>query len=412
MEPLRKYWKLICVNLALTAVLAEAAGLVYILVQEGRFHYLTPPERSETQFDKIDATRAHPYFGFISGADNVFSPNDVLIGIFGGSVAKGFAYHEMIHHDLARRLQESAQFRGRNIVILDYAHQTYKQPQQLNVLAYYMARGQAFDIVLNLDGFNEVAFLRNHLDRGVAGPMPAEFIMTPLAQLTSKSPSLEGMRDIAEIIECKQEYRLHNARAQGRSTAAGYVWDHLQTRRFLSRKNELESRLGQRETTPLIQLDRTETNATLQSEVRELVGVWRECSRFMDALARANGARYFEFIQPNQYWDTGRPMSEGESRVALNPDSSFIPGVELGYPLLLEEAASLRRQGVASFSAAEVFDNATEAMYIDNCCHFNALGNKLLADFMADAIVGAWDKPAEAPEEATATVLGRTREGN
>ena len=33
----------------------------------------------------------------------------------------------------------------------------YKQPQQLTTLAYLMSIGGQFDLVLNIDGFNEVA---------------------------------------------------------------------------------------------------------------------------------------------------------------------------------------------------------------------------------------------------------------
>jgi len=42
-------------------------------------------------------------------------------------------------------------------VTLCFSHEGYKQPQQLLVLSYFLSIGQPFDMVMNIDGFNEVA---------------------------------------------------------------------------------------------------------------------------------------------------------------------------------------------------------------------------------------------------------------
>jgi hypothetical protein len=54
-------------------------------------------------------------------------------------------------------LERLDRFRGKEIVILSLATGGYKQPQQLMALTYLLALGAHFDLVINVDGFNEVA---------------------------------------------------------------------------------------------------------------------------------------------------------------------------------------------------------------------------------------------------------------
>ena len=83
------------------------------------------------------------------------SDRQLLVGIFGGSVGAWFC--EVGADRLAARLAAAPAFRGRDVVPLCFSHEGYKQPQQLLVLSYFLSIGQAFDLVINIDGFNEVA---------------------------------------------------------------------------------------------------------------------------------------------------------------------------------------------------------------------------------------------------------------
>ena len=47
-------------------------------------------------------------------------------------------------------------FAGKQIWVVSFALGGYKQPQQLMVLAYYLSLGQPLDVVVNVDGFNEI----------------------------------------------------------------------------------------------------------------------------------------------------------------------------------------------------------------------------------------------------------------
>ena len=56
--------------------------------------------------------------------------------------------------------------------------------------------------------------------------------------------------------------------------------------------------------------------------------------------------------------------------------------VRKGYPVFLTKLRSLKRKGVNVVNGVKLFDKKAETIYIDACCHFNELGNEILADFI------------------------------
>ena len=83
------------------------------------------------------------------------SNNKVILGIFGGSVA--FWFSALGIDSLINELRKSPIFFNKEIVVVRVALGGYKQPQQLIALSYLLALGAHFDIIINLDGFNELA---------------------------------------------------------------------------------------------------------------------------------------------------------------------------------------------------------------------------------------------------------------
>ncbi|MGH9465191.1 MAG: hypothetical protein ACRD0X_06055, partial [Thermoanaerobaculia bacterium] len=131
-----------------------------------------------------------------------------------------------------------------------------------------------------------------------------------------------------------------------------------------------------------------------RAAVEELAAVWRQSSLQMSALARANGARYFHFLQPNQYVAGSKPMAEAERRIALAERSPSQRWVARVYPRLIAGVAELRAADVAAFDLTRIFAAVEEPLYTDNCCHFSDRGYRILGRAMADAIAAEW---GEAP---------------
>ena len=117
---------------------------------------------------RIHKEVVHPYMGYvydptveqsspygISDASPVQhrSTGKVIVGIFGGSFADDIAYNAA--RETCRPLKP--RFPGQEFVIVKATIGGYKQPQQLMALNCFTALGGEFDIVINLDGFNDVA---------------------------------------------------------------------------------------------------------------------------------------------------------------------------------------------------------------------------------------------------------------
>jgi hypothetical protein len=111
-----------------------------------------------------------------------------------------------------------------------------------------------------------------------------------------------------------------------------------------------------------------------------LARLWQRSSRQLDRLARANGTRYYHFLQPNQYVPGSKPMGPGERATAVNTGSSYGRLVTAGYPLLQRAGRELEAEGVRFADLTAVFADHDEAVYIDACCHVSDHGNAIVAE--------------------------------
>src|SRR5262249_60948064 len=94
----------------------------------------------------------------------------VIVAVVGGSVAHLFAEQGLPR--LIERLSELDAYRGRTFVPLNLAVGGYKQPQAFMAIAYLLALGAEFDVVINLDGFNDVTM---HPAENASHGVPMEY---------------------------------------------------------------------------------------------------------------------------------------------------------------------------------------------------------------------------------------------
>ena len=163
-----------------------------------------------------------------------------MVGIFGGSGAAWFC--EGGSDRLGSRLAEAPSFRGREIVPLCFAHEGYKQPQQLLILSYFLSIGQELDLVVNIDGFNEVALSRLNDARGSDISMPSVMHMDPLTALLDQSSlTTEKVESLARIQGYRRRVNAAAERANGaRSAAMYFVYSRLHA--VLDRQYQAEVR--------------------------------------------------------------------------------------------------------------------------------------------------------------------------
>lgn len=312
-------------------------------------------------------------------------PDAFRVGIFGGSVA--FVLSFDAHGELVSNLEGVPQGKTRRVVVDSFALGGYKQPQQLMALAWLLSLGERFDLVVNLDGFNEVALsVNDNVPRGIYPLYPAKW-----SQRIGTYDDPEVLRRIGEL-RFARDRRVALGRSFDRppirfSPTLLLVWSALDRRK--SREiHELEARAQgairadrpfQRFGPPF---DATNEEATL----REIAAFWGRASKAMAALATAHGARYYHFLQPNQYLPGSKPLSAREREIAFEADSPYLRLVTAGYPLLREQGARLVADGISFYDLSMIFENDTRDLYVDVCCHIGTDGNRELARAITSAI--------------------------
>lgn len=328
----------------------------------------------------------HPYRALGKPVDKMFRSDDkCIVGIFGGSVAAGLVT------DALPQLKGAIRDRlGRQVHFVPFTVGGYKQPQQLMALSYMLAAGAEFDVVINVDGFNEVALpLAENKKLGLAPLFPRGWNW-----LSSELRDPEELALLGRLAEAgaarveRAEDLLESAFRWSRLRQ--YIWMRGD-QRLAEQGAELESEIAEagslekRKTTaygPYWPLD--------DAGLMDLAGQsWKRCSQMMDALCRQYGIQYFHFLQPNQYVEGSKPLGKAERDVAYSEDAFYRPGVVQGYPGLRARGEELVAEGVAFHDMTMLFKDNPEPLYKDACCHFNPTGYGLLAEAISSIVASS-----------------------
>ena len=314
------------------------------------------------------------------------SEDEVEIGLFGGSVATLMCVNG--HDALLAELARFPDFKNKKLALRCFALGGYKQPQQLIALSYLLALGRKLDIVINLDGFNEVA-----LPFGEDWPISVfPFYPRGWSTLVEGIPDVKRLRLVGSIVD------LEDRRVQLARAFSGVPWRYSAICNLLweALDRGVEARLAETQLTLL----RTGSAARgylghgpkreYRSEEefsQDLAAVWKRSSLEMAHLCAGAGIRYYHFLQPNQYDPNSKPMGGAERRTAYKADHPYRKGVEKGYPLLARAGLELAADGVKFYDARKVFAGINEPLYVDQCCHFSQKGSQILGSWMAARIV-------------------------
>lgn len=313
-------------------------------------------------------------------------PDAYRVGVFGGSVA--FVLSFDARDELESALVRAPDGSQRQVVVESHALGGYKQPQQLMALAWALSLGDRFDVVINLDGFNDIALaVADNHTRGIYPFYPARW------------SHRIGAHDDPEVVRRIGELRF--ARSQRVSLAQLFdrpllrfsptllmIWNTLD-QRLERRTHELEVAVRE-----VLSTERSFQRFGPEREfddeqvlLAELAAFWGRSSRQMAALARAHGARYYHFLQPNQYLAGSKPLSAVELKRAFLHESPYIPLVTQGYPLLRSEGQLLADDGIRFHDLSMMFAGDTRDLYVDTCCHLNTEANVEIVRAMAAIMI-------------------------
>lgn len=434
LPPLGNAIKILGINLVLMFLFLEGICLGFYASQHQQLYYWRSPEDPTTpEDDPINLDQQgirleqniteilHPFFGYISKPGTGFggfdfqslfhannyglvsqvnypymrqNPNQVLVGIFGGSVATFYYMNEIENPTLIRTLKTLPQFTDKEIILLNFSQGGYKQPQQLLTLNYFLSQGQELDLAINIDGFNEVAIANNNVQKNIAPSMPSALQVMPLVQLANNNLSTAQMKIMLEVIDIKDKLKHSLQAQQDCALSLCYVWQQLHStiliKNYYARLKDFEDRRN-KSTTPdesLIYLQPWDSQGA-QTDYEMISRIWVQSSLAMYSVLQPQNIPYFHILQPNQYHPTQRQFSPEEQQQFAPENTTrnpYVDGVKSGYPYLVKASEKLLDKGVYFINGVTAFDSEPDTVYIDTCCHYNQKGRNIFANFVASQI--------------------------
>ncbi len=353
----------------------------------------------------------HPFYGSTAGSPrhdlNKMPPrprraDTVVIGLLGGSVADDVEPYLQV----ALNRWFAANELPRRPAVLGLALGGSKQPTQTMIVTNALLLGGEFDLIVNLDGFNE-------LNSGA---------------LRNIRPELFPRRERGNILgaELLRAGRLRALRGeQGRRAVAGATSPLRGSALFgLANRYQQERiaaeiiRLNQQLAAPAaddtreLPESRRQRNARRRqaqqgAALQESARLWYRSSVMLARLAAGAGADYYHFLQPNQYVPDSKPLSAWEQEFAWAAGAQSY--VRLGYPQLQEVGRDLPSQGINYFDLTGIFADRPETLYRDKCCHLNERGNQLLAAAMIQRMAPALARRGRANPAGPVSLLAAAR---
>lgn len=332
--------------------------------------------------------------GYYSSIDDyrTLAREDFVVAVFGGSVAKDMAL--VAGDELAAELERLRPELSGRVRVISAALGGYKQPQALFALGELLLLEVPLDVVINLDGVNEVALGNRYATQGFHPLYPNRDLLTAAIRLGQAAPTWDEIELMAsyrrhrrEAARWRERLARHPFAARSALVQTGVgLWVGHSEKSAASEETELRQRITHG----------TDQVANLPSScpaedlgcLPEIAELWRESSRAMAQLAAGHRVRYLHFLQPNQYVEGSKPLSEAEKASAFDPASDWCRGVRAGYPLLRAEGQELRADGIAFEDLTAIFKTQEATLYRDTCCHLDLEGNRQLARAVAGQIAG------------------------
>lgn len=379
--------------------------------------YLTPPKGKSTQLTGAQHV-IHPYVGFVRNPElkkhflnflpvnepvnelGYFGPlplkaeqkneADFVVAITGGSLAAELYLYSREH--LRSALLESELLRDKQIDFVSLALGGMKQPQQLLAVTYLVALGYKFDMVINIDGFNEAVLpLAENKKAGVYPFFPRKWHLYAAKALPPSAAVT--MSEIAANRERLDHWqRLASAswfRSSNFVILLFGLYEKSAQRELIHLESILEAsylsgQLDFQQTGPL------DKSTSAEQTIADSVRLWAESSLILSQTAHVAGYRYYHFLQPNQYVPDSKPFSAAEQATALLPASDELRRIaESGYRGLIESGRGLSRMGINYYDLTTLFANEEQTLYKDPCCHLNQAGSDILATSVGSIIAKA-----------------------
>lgn len=323
---------------------------------------------------------AHPYWGVTSNPSR-FGMNDMgfedsqqfpyqrreketVVALLGGSVAQALHPHlqKAIESELSKSLPKNCK---PNVKVMNLAIATLKQPAQFHIYNYF---SDDFDFAVNVDGYND-AFLASSKD----SPQFYPLFYNELFLLGSKR--LAQVMRTYRLAKIKYDVlqSVRDNRWWMKSDLVFWITDMIFKAAEKANQHTLQQIRNPLHTLPI---------PTMEKNVRW----WSKYIVAQNTLSQKDGKTSFFFLQPSQYAEPQKPLSEAEAR-DYEKDPERLEMLRSGYRLLSKTVAALKKKNIFIADLSTLYTKTSDERFTDNCCHINDLGNQELALAVAQKIL-------------------------
>jgi hypothetical protein len=350
----------------------------------------------------------HPYFGYVftprSGPANnqgfpsggvdypyVRKPGEFVIGLFGGTLAQQVMASRS---QLSKRLQPELEKLGyRQVTVLAWAVGGWREPQPFNAMVSALS---SVDLVLLLDGFNEINLIKDDDLRQHPASFPWDDAWMPLAHPNDAEDLLRR----GELIAVSREAADWTTRfdgALGWSRLSHLVW-RSRMEDYTRRIAELRGKLTAFRKSDWSGYETSRSPQELKRNRDRYFDDWADLIRFAELMCRHKQKPFFHFIQPNQHFAGAKPLSDEEkATIAAKSDGITYDYVTGFYKRAEAMTATLAKEGFSSSFLGYLYKDDKRTLYAGPCCMLNPQGVEVAINAIADRILASGKLHRAAP---------------
>lgn len=285
---------------------------------------------------------------------------------------------------------------GRPIELWNFSVAAQKQPSHLHRLTGLLALGWKPDLVVCVDGYNELAISSENAIAGIHPVYPSATFWNGMARAGDVD-----RKAIDLLLDVRTAQQRVSARARAglslgvwRSALLSRAWsawlsgpqaDYRAARtRYAEWTGTERSQVAVRGPLPPGPRGAVELGAG----VAEGVAAWVDGARNLRAICDDHGIALVHALQPGLDDEGSKPASDEETRTN-RLQAPWRASIRLGYPRLRAGVAELAARGVVVHDGSRLYAERTETLYVDGC-HVNERGYVLygewLSTFVRDAL--------------------------
>lgn len=364
-------------------------------------------------FEKL-GRRISPYFGFpesnhrrltsnsygfiiadgFKGMEVPYTPeprsNEFIVGIFGGSIACAF-YQDAVAQ-LTEGLSNHPDLAGRPVTVLNYSMSGSKQPETMIMLAYFTTIGQNFDLIINMDGMNDLAGCAGNLHQGHHIAMPPADITNIFMALTAIPDldvnSLKYFLRLGQYDKCIKFVKESALPIPGRMALAEFLGK--KRKRLVNQKpkvNADENLINIQRVKPDSMLGMNEEDFT--DRVLQIRKFWFNCVENMVQICRGRGIKYVHTLHPSHFI-LERDLGENDAQLvkSLSSIGWYQRIVGAGFPLMNEKLQTLSSLWGEAYhcNLQPVLEELGDDMLLDPMGHFKQPVNLAMAGGLTNFI--------------------------